>query len=237
MNDNLEYFEKIDKAIEYFNNATDKELFDFLSSDDEILQQIALLKLENVSSINEAEKITFTLTEHSSETREYCSFLINRLMKQEHYRKYFTGELILEKFTKSISDVNPKVCRKIIEILPHYMELERLYPIILKNSYTLVEELKEKNKDKNYQYNTKSFHLYWHIFTLGYTLNCEFFNNYKADLLKLLELLFEFREYTIREKGAFLIQKLAQFLTQEELNLLNQKYANDENFYVQEIFN
>ena len=60
---------------------------------------------------------------------------------------------------------------------------------------------------------------------------------YKNDLIKLLELLFEFREYTIREKGAFLIKKLTQFLTAEELEFLNKKYSNDENFYVQEIFN
>ena len=44
MNDNLEYFEKIDKAIEYFNNASDKELFGFLANDDEVLQQIETLK-------------------------------------------------------------------------------------------------------------------------------------------------------------------------------------------------
>lgn len=237
MNDNLEYFEKIDKAIEYFNNASDKELFGFLANDDEVLQQIALLKLDNISSIEEAEKITFTLTEHSSETREYCSFLINRLMKKASCREYFTGDLILEKFVKSVSDVNPKVCRKIIEILPFYMELSKLYPRILKNSFDLVDELREKNKDKNYQYNTKSFHLYWHIFTLGYTLNTNFYEMYKNDLIKLLELLFEFREYTIREKGAFLIKKLTQFLTAEELEVLNKKYSNDENFYVQEIFN
>ena len=55
--------------------------------------------------------------------------------------------------------------------------------------------------------------------------------------MKLLELLFEFKEYTIREKGAFLIVKLAEFLTQEELNSLREKYSNDENFYVKEIFN
>ena len=104
MNDNLEYFEKIDKAIEYFDNASDKEILNFLSNEDEVLQQIALLKLDNISSLVEAEKITFTLTEHSSETREYCSFLINRLMKKVNCRQYFTGDLILDKFVKSVSD-------------------------------------------------------------------------------------------------------------------------------------
>ena len=52
-------------------------------SEDEVLKQIALLKLDTINSIYEAEKIVFTLTNHASETREYCSFLINRLLKNE----------------------------------------------------------------------------------------------------------------------------------------------------------
>jgi len=237
MNDNLEYFKNIDKDIEHFSNATEKELFEFLNNSDEILQQIALLKLDKISNQNEAEQIVDTLTEHSSETREYCAFLINKLMKTEFNRQYFTGNLILEKFSKAIYDVNPKVCRKIIEVLPFYKNLEQLYPMILKNSFELISELKEKNKNKNYQYNTKSFHLYWHIFSLGYLINIKLFENYKEDLINLLELLFEFREYTIREKGAYLIKKLAEFLPNNQTQTLINKYAEDENFYVKASFN
>ena len=238
MNDNLEYFENIDKAIEYFSSATREELFSFLKNEnDEVLQQIALLKINEVTSVNEAQEITTLLTEHSSETREYCSFLINRLMKKEEFRQYFSGNIILNKFTHSISDVNPKVCRKIIEILPYYTQKEDLFNFVLKNTFILIEELREKNKNKNYQYNTKSFHLYWHIFALGYILTDHLFCNNKKDLLKLLDLLFLFNEYTIREKGAYLIKQIAPFITQNELNLLLNQYSNDENFYVKEIFN
>ena len=50
MNDNLDYFENIDKAIEHFSSASRDELISFLSSDDEILNQIALLNLNDIFS-------------------------------------------------------------------------------------------------------------------------------------------------------------------------------------------
>ena len=71
---------KIDEAINHFENATDEQLFEFLDGDDDVLKQIAVLKLEKVSSSDEVDKILNTLTDHPSETREYCSFLVNRLM-------------------------------------------------------------------------------------------------------------------------------------------------------------
>ena len=236
MNDNLDYFENIDKAIDHFSSASRDELISFLSSDDEILNQIALLNLNDIFSNEEAEKITFLLTGHSSETREYCAFLINRLMKNESYGKYFTGEFILNKFAKSVCDVNPKVCRKIIEVLPFFELKEELFTMIIKNSFEFIEELQEKNKDKNYQYNTKSFNLYWNIFALGYLMNEEFFNKEKNNIYKLLELLFEFREYTLREKGAYLIKKITPYLSENEAEILTKQYSQDENFYVKEIF-
>ncbi len=235
MNDNLDYFKNIDIAIEHFKNASTVELFNFLKGDDEVLQQIALLKLENISSQTEAELICNTLTGHSSETREYCAFLINRLMKNPDNIPYFTGDFILTKFTDAISDVNPKVCRKIIEILPLYKNLDVLYLNLLTNSFLFVDELREKNKNKNYQYNTKSFHLYWHIFALGYTLKHDLFDLYKDKLIKLLDLIFDFNEYTLREKGAFLLKMLTNYLSEKDANILYSKYSSDENFYVQEI--
>jgi len=237
MNDNLDYFENIDKAIEHFSSATRDELISFLSAEDEILNQIALLNLNDIFSKEEAEKITFLLTEHSSETREYCAFLINRLMKNENFRGFFVGEFILNKFTKSVCDVNPKVCRKIIEISPYFEMKEELFVNLINNSFEFIDELQEKNKDKNYQYNTKSFNLYWNIFAIGYLMNEEFFNNKKNNIYKLLELLFEFREYTLREKGAYLIKKITPYLKEDEVAILIKKYSQDENFYVKEIFN
>ena len=107
---------------------------------------------------------------------------------------------------------------------------------MIKNSFDLIELLQEKNKDKNYLYNKKSFHLYWHIFALGHTLTDEFFSKYQEELYSLLEKLLTFKEYTLREKGAYLAKKLSNYSTNKKFQTITAKYRNDENFYVKEIF-
>ncbi len=233
---NLQEEIKIDEAISHFKNLNREEFYSFLDSSNDVLKQIALLNIENVFSEQEANKITNTLTDHPSETREYCSFLINRLIKNPDYRSYFFSQTILNNFERAIFDVNPKVCRKIIEILPYFEKLEMLYPLLIKNSFDLIELLEEKNKEKNYLYNKKSFHLYWHVFALGYTLNNRLYQNHKKDLVNLLNLLIKFKEYTIREKGAYLVKKLKKYSSEQELKEILEKYLNDENFYVKETF-
>ncbi len=233
---NLPEESKIDEAIKYFETCTTKDLFNFLDGEDDILKQIALLNIEEINSTVEADKILNTLIEHPSETREYCAFLINRLLKNSNYRKYFDSKTALNNIEKAIFDVNPKVCRKILEVLPFFIQLDTLYPMLIKNSFDLIELLQEKNKDKNYLYNKKSFHLYWHIFALGYTLTADFFTKYQEELYNLLEKLLTFKEYTLREKGAYLAKELLHYSSNEKFQAISDKYCNDENFYVKEIF-
>ena len=85
MNIELTDEEKIDIAINHFETSTDEELFQFLAGDDDVLKQIALLKLKHISSVEQADLIVHTLVNHPSETREYCSFLINRLLCAKNY--------------------------------------------------------------------------------------------------------------------------------------------------------
>ncbi len=231
----MDEFQRIDEAIERFNGATKEELLSYLDGDDEVLMQITLLNLDSINSQNEAEKIIKTITEHSSETREYCAFLVNRLMKNESQREFFAGDIVLDRFAKAISDVNPKVCRKIIEILPLYKDIELLLPILIKNSYGFIEGLQEKNKNKNYQYNTLSFRLYWNIFGIACALNTDLYGKYEAEIIDLLKKLFEFKEYTLREKAALLAQKVNTLTKNKDIEKLLSQCHRDENFFVKEI--
>lgn len=234
INQNLDE-QKIDEAIFYFENSTDEQLFEFLDGNDDVLKQIAVLKLDKVENALQVDKILNTLTDHPSETREYCSFLVNRLLKKEDYQKYFSSEKAFSNIERAIFDVNPKVCRKIIEVLPNFIQLYELYPSMIRNCFDLIELLQEKNKEKNYLYNKKSFHLYWHVFALGYTLDKNLFEKYQKSLVELLNALLEFNEYTLREKGAYLVKQLLTYSQTAELIELLDKYTNDKNFYVKEI--
>ena len=80
--------ENIDNAINHFKSSSTEDLYNFLKTDNDILKQIALLHLTTVSSQEEAELIVNTLINHPSETREYCSFLINRLFQNKEYKKF-----------------------------------------------------------------------------------------------------------------------------------------------------
>jgi len=227
--------EKIDEAINHFENTSEAELFAFLDGNDDVLKQIAVLKLEKVTSSQQVDKIINTLTDHPSETREYCAFLVNRLLKNENYRMFFTSEKTLVGLERAVFDVNPKVCRKIIEVLPYFVQLDELFSTLLKNCFDLIELLQEKNKEKNYLYNKKSFHLYWHVFALGYTLNDKLYAKHKNSLINLLNALLEFNEYTLREKGAYLTKELLNFSQDIQLYEILEKYTDDNNFYVKEI--
>lgn len=158
-------------------------------------------------------------------------------MSQKIYSEYFTGDVVLSKFSGAISDVNPKVCRKIIEILPYYCDLDRLFPLLLKNAMGFINGLQEKNKNKNYQYNTLSFRLYWTIFGIAYALNREFLDKYETELIILMQKLSEFKEYTIREKAAVLAQKINSIRKIPIIEKYLQEYSQDENFFVKEIVN
>lgn len=228
-------FSDINDAIDRFNNAQKNELLLYLDGSDEILMQIALLNINDINSQTEAEKITEKLTEHSSETREYCAFLINRLMKNTSYRSFFSGAYILEKFSKAVSDVNPKVCRKIIEILPYYSDINKLFPLLIDNANLYINNLQEKNKNKNYQYNTLSFRLYWTIFALACSINENFLNQYETKLIKLVEDILEFKEYTLREKATLMAQKINSVKHFDKISNILDKCKDDENFFVKDI--
>lgn len=224
----------LDETIEILNNASHEELICFLSTDDTVLKQIALLNIQKISSLKDAQLIVNTLINHPSEIREYCSFLINKLMRTD-CKKFFQSREFLDSFEISIYDVNPKVCRNMLEILPYWEYKEELFERVLNNCFELVDVLREKNKDKNHRYTKNSFHLYWNLYSIGILLKSVDFEKFSERIIDLLNLVSEFSEYTLREKGAFVAKELYSFLkTEQTLNIM-QKYKNDENFYVRNV--
>ena len=227
----LKNMNTLDETIDILNNSTHEELISFLSTDDVVLKQIALLNINKINSVHEAQLILNTLINHPSEIREYCSFLINKLMKT-NYKKFFQNRDFLDTFEIAIYDVNPKVCRNILEILPFWTYKEELFERVLNNCFELIEVLQEKNKDKNHRYTKNSFHLYWNLYSIGILLNAVEYEKYSEKIIKLLALVSEFSEYTLREKGAFVAKQLYSLLKNDNIYNIVQKYKNDENFYV-----
>ena len=179
----------------------------------------------------EAKLIINTLINHPSEIREYCSFLINKLMKTD-CNQFFQYKSFLDTFEISIYDVNPKVCRNILEILPFWEYKEELFERVLNNCFELINVLQEKNKDKNHRYTKNSFHLYWNLYSIGILLKSVENEKYSGKIIELLKQVAEFSEYTLREKGAFVAKQLYALIKTEQTLDIIQKYKTDENFYV-----
>ncbi len=221
----------LDETIEILNNASQEELLSFLSTEDVVLKQIALLNINEINSAEEAKLIINTLINHPSEIREYCSFLINKLMNGKG-KKFFQDRSFLDTFEIAIYDVNPKVCRNILDILPFWKYKNELFERVLNNCFELIEVLQEKNKDKNHRYTKNSFHLYWNLYSIGIMLSTVNYEKYSAKIIELLKLITEFSEYTLREKGAFVAKQLYSLIKTEQTLAVMQKYQNDKNFYV-----
>ena len=79
----------IDEAINHFENATDEQLFEFLDGDDDVLKQIAVLKLEKVSS--SGESFSSRLYEFIINSTDYTGYSIISNLGDFFYYLYKRG--------------------------------------------------------------------------------------------------------------------------------------------------
>lgn len=236
MEDNLKPHE-ITATIELLKSSlTDKQILEYLYSEDMRLIQVALLNIEKISSQKEAQAIFNILINHPSEIREYGSFLVNKLMQDKEQRKYFQQPEFLPILEKTICDVNPKVCRNILETLKCFDFKDELFSILIKNANNMIGLLEETNKQKNHMYTKNSFRLYWNLFGIAFLIEYISFDYFKEDILKIIKNTIDFREYTIREKTALILKMLNINYSLPEIKEYFRQLKEDENYYVRSVF-
>ena len=234
MNKDVQMINKIETDIEKAAKFCEKkysteEIFNILkiSSIDypekDIEKQMCIFKIAEISSQEEADILVFHLTNHPALIREACANKINELLKQEKFCIFFQTKEIADSFLNAVNDINPNICRLIIEILPCLKEKEYFLTGLYKRIDYVFEEL-EKLKRSNW-YTKKLFNLYWCLEALA---------NLKAPVDKRLEKALikagNFKDYTIREKTAMVLHYIRE--TNPELETLKEKLKQDENFYV-----
>ena len=215
-----------------------EDLINYLKCGTLVERHYAALHLSQLCDKPEALIFISNLIEQDGKVREAVSFKFKEFLTQNRHIDLFKTPKTYEILSKSVIDINSNVCRNILEVLPKLStdeEFIKIFPEKIENIIreTFDEIEKITFRDKKYKLNKQLFKLYWCLESMYILHKC-----FRKDFLKETILhSAKLQEYTIREKGAFLIKKLTQFLTAEELELLNKKYSNDENFYVQEIFN
>ena len=206
-------------------NFSYDELFEILKNGTDDEKQICILKIPRINSQQDADLLLFHLTNQHGTVREAAAEKINELMKNG-CANFFQTDFAREKLLCAINDVNPNICRFIIEILPLLNESQKkkffdeLYDLTLKVSY----EARELNvRNRSHVYTKKIFNLYWCLETISAIVEKP-----SEKLGKIIEETFDSEEYTIREKTAKFLKKVNAKQYAHFFKIMQ----NDENFYV-----
>ena len=144
-------------------------------------------------------------------------------MKKADICVFFQTKEIHDTLLKAANDINPNICRAIIEILPYVNDKNYLLDKLYKRFDEVFEEL-EKLKRSNW-YTKKLFNLYWCLEAL-HALNPP----YDKRIENVLSKTSKFKDYTIREKTAMVLSALVY--SSEVLNNIKSALKTDDNFYV-----
>ncbi len=204
-------------------NLSNSNIFEILEKGEDYEKPIAIL---NFTSLNqeEAKKLIFYLTNQNAPVREAVSTIIAEFCPK-------IENDIKEKIVSALCDVNPNVCRNVVEFLKK-TNSEVLKADIIKRIEILLDEIEKecakfkKNMEKNHLLNKKIFHLYWCLEGL-----CSFIKNVDENTYKILQKTSEFYDYTIREKTAQILNTV--YNPPQDLI---QKLKSDDNFYVRNKF-
>ena len=230
MNKSNENFLIVQNAI----NMTRYEAFKVLLGDNEILKPYAFINIDEIKSKDEANLIAYHLTNHPNPTREACALVLADIGGSEFFSDY------AEIFTDSICDINPNVCRAIIEFLVKNPPLaSKTLPFIIERVEKILADFKIYEKEfgafkdnkmrnrKNHAKNKKLFNLYWCLEAI-----CEIYSavGFDDEIIKICFVTVDFLDYTIREKTAKILAKMPNPPKE-----LLQKLKNDKNFYVKNL--
>ena len=209
------------------------EIMKLLQTASVIEKQPAILALCELRSPEDCEKLLDNLIGQDGRIREVTAFKINELI--EKYPQYFQTEKCTETLMKSVIDVNPAICRLIIDALKFVDDKKTIAQKLVGEIKMLADEvnLLPKNAGK-YVLNKKYFKLYWLLEALSEVCLCSEKVFEKEKMVDLLRLLSDCSEYTIREKLHRLCLT-AEKLGCSEFGEFVEIFKKDENFYVRRI--
>lgn len=230
MNDDVQILKEIEKAVELCEKEyTRSEIFALLEIDSDshpekdIEKQICILKLAAIRSAAEADILIHHLTGHHGLIREACAQKINEFFKTKEFSQFFQNKKTYDILTKAVNDINPNICRLIVEILPQVQDKEYFLTKLYERLGVIFEEL-EKLKRSNW-YTKKLFNLYWGLEALNSLCPpCD------DQLHYIIEQCLKIKEYTIREKTAMLLCSLDE--TVDFVKKARQELSKDTNYYV-----
>ncbi len=236
---NSNYYKTLDENFEqalkmYENDYSNEELIEMLKNGNIVQKQIAALRLEKITSKEEAQVLTQNLTGQDGKIREAVSLKLNEFMSNPKYLDYFKNSEIYNIFIDAIIDINANICRNVISAITNLKEYSEFCQNFCPKLTELTENLLDKIKifdfqDGKYKVNKEVFKLYWCLETIYIFYD-------KMDFSKLKQILLDaknIQEYTIREKAAKI---LTHEFSDIDLVQAKEELKNDKNYYVRRYF-
>lgn len=216
-----------------------EQITEILKGSNDIEKQICLLKLETLKTPEEADLLVFHLTNQHGIIREVCASKINELIRDSKLTRFFQTEKIFDTILNAIIDMNPNICRQIIEILPYIKNKDSFFEKLYERAIEVIQDASTMNiRNKGYIYSKKVFKIFWYleaVSTLGY-----FEKNQEKKLSELLLKAAAFKDYTIREKAAKILSQIIvenkSLEDSSELSQLEIVLSEDENYFVRRFF-
>lgn len=213
------------------------EIIQKLKSNDDKNKAIYILNLDSLKTQEDLYLFFSHLTGYPNDIREACAFkldeFLNRSDKNSQTFSLLTkNDNIINTLIKSISDINPSICRLVIGTLNKFNFQELLQETIIKKSFEIISNENLNTIKKGYKINKQMFALYWNLEALC-NLSLEFNEALKKLIIECANM-DEF--YTIREKVAKILYNNPNFNDNDILTVKN-KLKLDHCFYVSRFFN
>lgn len=232
---NNTYYETLDENFAqalklYEQEFSHGELINLLKVGNIVQKQIAALKLETVTSVEDADVLLANLTGQDGKIREAVSMRLNEFMANPLLINYFKNPDNYPVFLDAVIDINGNICRNIIGAVANLKEDLTFCEIFSSRLVVLISGLLDKIEkmdfqDGKYKVNKEVFKLYWCLETVYVFWDKLDFEDLKQILLRSKNI----EEYTIREKAAKI---LAIGFEDEQLNSARIELQNDRNYYV-----
>lgn len=232
---NNTYYETLDENFKqalkfYETDYTHQQLIEMLKNGNIAQKQIAALKLDTISSKDDAKTLTSNLTGQDGKIREAVSLRLKEFMGNSKLTDYFKNPECYKQFLDAITDINGNICRNIIAAVSNLKNDEKFCsifcPELINLTNKLVDIVSEFDfSDGKYKVNKEAFKLYWCLETIYVLFDCMNIEDIKPILSKTKNI----GEYTIREKTAKI---LTNKFDDKELSIIKNELKNDSNYYV-----
>ncbi len=219
--------EIFEKAFELcLKKQSNQEIFGILRRGDDVEKQIGILQLEHVQNDDEAELLLFHLTNQDGPIREACAIKLHEFFT-EGAGAIFDKTKYYSKFCDAVCDVNPNICRLIVDFLPKLQNQSALFELLAEKVENIYSRIDSPDIEQKNFLTVRLFNLYWTLEAVGAIMSDDF------DLARLKLLLARatsYNDYTINEKTAKIItysQKTREIFSETFFEL-----EKDVNFYV-----